>query len=226
MNEIKIQGIVLKLSDYKDADKLASIFSLQHGVITAKFTGVKRDKAKFKSIAQPFVFAEFTLTAKNGLKTVTSASVIDSFYNILTNYNKTICGYIVLDVLKSILPIEKAEPDLFLLTVNALKSIEIENEFIATIDYLLKFLTFSGVGLEFFDTDYVYLDTLSGNFTTKRTNDCIAIDKRVYLTLKNIAKNGLKVEEIAETTAKQILRLLHNIIYLKFNEDVKSFSFL
>lgn len=222
--DTKAKGIVVKLNEYKDADKIASIFTLEQGLITAKFTGVKREKAKLKSIAQPFVFADFTFNESGQNKTVTSASLIDSFYSILTNYQKTIMGYIVLDIVKSILPKEKPEPDLFLLTINTLKNIEEENELIATIDYILKFITFSGMELQFPNSDYVFLDTLNGNFIKEREVGSTAIDKKVYLTLKAI-NNGEEVDA-NETTLKQILRLLHNIIYLKFNEDIKSFEFI
>ena len=222
--DTKVKGIVVKLNDYKDADKLASIFTLEQGIISAKFTGVKKEKAKLKSVAQPFVFADFVLNESGNNKTVTSASVIDSFYNILNTYNKTIMGYIVLDIIKSILPKEKSEPDLFLLTINALQNIENKNEFISTINFILKFISFSGMEIQFLNAEYVYLDTLNGNFSVNREQGFIAIDKKVYLTLKAI--NEEKEIEANETILKQILRLLHNIIYLKFNEDIKSFQFI
>ena len=56
------QGLILKLIDYKDADKLASIFTLTSGVVLAKFVGVRKEKAKLKAIAQPFTFADFSFT--------------------------------------------------------------------------------------------------------------------------------------------------------------------
>ena len=222
--DTKVKGIVVKLNDYKDADKLASLFTLEQGVVTAKFTGVKKEKAKLKSVAQPFVFADFVINENGKNKTVTSALVIDNFYNILNSYNKTIMGYIVLDMVKSILPIEKPEPDLFLLTINALQNIERGNEFISTINYILKFINFAGMEIQFPNAEYVYLDTLNGNFSQTKEPGFIAIDKKVYLTLKAI--NDEDEVEISETILKQILRLLHNVIYLKFNEDVKSFSFV
>ena len=109
--EQNVKGIIIKLIDYKEADKLASIFSLERGIVTAKFAGVKRDKAKFKSVAQPFTFADFTLFEKKDHLTVTGAEIVDSFQNILLNYSKTICGYIVLDMVKSLLPKEKPEQE-------------------------------------------------------------------------------------------------------------------
>ena len=189
MTEEKTQGIVLKLIDYKDANKLASIFTFHNGITTAKFTGIKKEKAKLKAVAQPFVLADFSLSQSGTNKTVVGANIIDNFYQILTSYNKTMCGYIVLDVLKTLLPENQPEQDLFLITVATLKNIEIYNEYVATIDFILKFLTFSGVGVQFTDTDYVFLDKSSGDFTTKKTLHSVEIDKKVYAALKEIAEN-------------------------------------
>lgn len=220
----KTQGLVIKLIDYKDADKLASIFTFDYGVITAKFVGVKKEKAKLKAVAQPFTFADFNFTTRAGNKVVAGANLIDNFYNLMTDFNKTICGYIVLDILKSILPENKPEQDLFLLTISTLKNIEQKNEYIATIDFILKFLNFSGMGVEFLQTDYVYLDKITAELSAKRTSNSVQIDKNVYLTLKSISENEEK--EFNQNTLKQCLRLLHNVIILRLNTEIKSFQFI
>ena len=227
----KVQGIVLKLSDYKEADKLASIFTLEQGVITTKFTGVKKEKAKLKALAQPFVFAEFNLTSKGNLKQVINATLIDNFYPILNHYNKTICAYIVLDIINTILPQNKAENELFVLMLNTLKNIEKQNEYISTIDYILKFFAFSGMEIEMPETDYVYFNKFSGDFEKQSTANSVQIDKKVYAILQEINKDVNKIYQLDKVHEnnekyKQILRLLHNIILIKFNEEIKSFNFI
>ena len=220
----KSQGLVLKLIDYKDADKLASIFTYDYGVLTAKFVGVKKEKAKLKAVAQPFTFADFNFTTRANNRVVAGANLIDNFYQLMLNYNKTICGYIVLDILKSIIPEEKPEQDLFLLTISTLKNIEQNNEYVATINFILKLLNFSGFNVELVDTDYVYFDKETAEFSTQRTQNCSQIDKNVYAVLKSIY-NG-EIEEFNEKTLKQILRLLHNIIFIHFGVEIKSFEFV
>ena len=220
----KTQGIVLKLIDYKDADKLASIFTLDYGVLTAKFVGVKKEKAKLKAVAQPFTFADFNFTKRANNRVVAGANLIDNFYKLMADYNKTICGYIVLDIIKSILPEEKPEQDLFLLTISTFKSIEQNNEFVAVIDFILKFLNFSGLGVQLPQTDYVYFDKLTADFVTVKTELCSQIDKQVYSTLTKI-RAGI-IEDFNKNTLKQILRLLHNIIFIRFGFEIKSFEFL
>ena len=222
MIDEKYKGIVIKLIDYLDADKLASVFTLEKGIILAKFTGVKKEKAKLKAVAQPFTFADFVFNLKGDKRTVTSADIIDSFPRVLSNFNKTICGYIILDMINTLILKEKAEKDIFLLTLSALKELETKDEFIVTINYILKFISFSGLGVTFIETDYAYLD-LNGNFTKSRQE--IQTDKNVYKLLKDV-NSGIEIVDVKDTTKKQALRLLKNIIYLKFNEEIKSFSFI
>ncbi len=224
MTDEKVKGIVVKLIDYKDADRLASIFTLENGLISAKFTGVRRDKAKMKAVAQPFIFAEFNIISRSNNRSIISADIIDNFTNILTDYNKTMCGYILLDMIRSILPHEKREEDIFLLTLSSLKEIEDDNELVATIKYILRFLVFSGVEIILPDSDYVYFDSMSGEFSTNRSVGANEIDKRVYRMLRNIATDQEIV--VSDNTLRQILRLLHKVIYIRFGEDIKSFAFI
>lgn len=184
--EEKFKGIVLQLKDYKDADKIASIFTLEQGILSAKFTGVKREKAKLKAIAQPFVFAEFNYIKKADFITITNATLLDNFYSILMSYDKTICGYIVLDVIKSILPYKKVEQELFLLTLNTLKNLEIQNEYLMCIDFIIKMLSFIGEGLNFPDLDYVNIDRDTGEITENKNQFTSPIDKKIYTILKYV----------------------------------------
>ena len=223
--DTKVKGIVIKTTDYKEADKIASIFSLEQGKIYVKFNGVKKEKAKLKSVAQPFVFAEFNINSKGKTNTVTSANVIDGFFPILSDYNKMMCGYIILDIVRTIIPNEKPEEELFLLLLASLKNIEEKDEYTYTIDFILKFISFSGLGLKFFDSPKIYLDKTIGDFDTIRNPNSIEIDKRVYTIIKNINDENYEFT-YNETTFKQSLRLLHNILFAKFNEDIKSFQFI
>lgn len=224
MIDEKTQGLVLKLIDYKDADKLASIFTYEYGVVTAKFVGVKKEKAKLKAVAQPFTFADFNFTMRANNRVVAGANLIDNFYQLMSDYNKTICGYIVLDIIKSILPENKPEQDLFLLTIATLKNIEQKNEYVSTIDFILKFFNFSGMRVDLPEVDYIYFDKSTGDFLANRNQNSVQIDKPVYLVLKSISTNEQKVYN--QNTLKQCLRLLHNIIFIRFNTEIKSFQFV
>ena len=205
--DTKVKGIIIKLIDYKDADKLAQIFSFDEGVITAKFVGVKKEKAKFKAVAQPFVFAEFVLSVKGEHKTVTSVEMIDSFDKLLLDYSRTMAGYVVLDMIRRLIPEGKPEQDIFLLTLSTLKKLETEDVNSTLIDYIIKFIDMQGMAIELPNSKYIYLDNLTGNFSTTRTINSTEIDKKVYSYLYNIANikeyRKLHDEKIEDKTEKQ-----------------------
>ena len=82
MDEIKTKGIVIKATDYKDSDKLVTIFSAEKGLIRARARGVKKNKAKLAFAVQPFAFIEFMLTERDGFYTIINATSVDQFFNI------------------------------------------------------------------------------------------------------------------------------------------------
>lgn len=217
--ETKVKGIILSTKDYLEADKLASIFSYEQGVISAKFVGVKKERAKLKGLAQPFTFAEFELVSKKSLSTVKQGYVMDNFGGILSDYNKTICAYILVDIIKSILPKNKPEQELFLLAVNSLKKIEQQNCYQALIEFIISFISVSGEELNLFETENkIYLDKAIGDFTPTYNKFTVEIDKKVF--------NALTVPTANDLISKSCLKLLNNILSIKYDTEIKSFSFL
>ncbi|MBQ8430765.1 MAG: DNA repair protein RecO [Clostridia bacterium] len=218
MEEIKTKAIVLKTTDYGEADKIASLFSLEYGKISAKFVGVKRAKAKLRYLIQPFSFIELECMKRQDFYMVKTGGVIDSFPNIISDYSKTICGYIVVDIIDKILLKNKVEKDIFLLTARALKAIENSNPYRATIDYIIIFFDLLGEALNLELTEKMFLDLNLGNFSANRSENCLEIDKKCYQNLSTDLKN--------ENLNKMSLRLLHNIFKAKYDIELNSFSFL
>ena len=90
MEEIKTKGVVLKAVDFKDSDKIVTIFSADFGLIKARVRGVKKAKEKLAFAVQPFAFVEFVLTAKGGFYTVINATSIDQFFNVTLDFDNYI----------------------------------------------------------------------------------------------------------------------------------------
>ena len=105
-----------------------------------------------------------------------------------------------------------------------IKKIETNNEYAEVIDFILKFLNFTGFAVELPNVEYVYFDKLTAEFVESRTELCMQIDKSVYHTLKAI-QNGEKTE-FNEKHLKQSLRLLYNVIINRFGTEIKTFEFL
>jgi len=217
--DTKVKGIILNTKDYKEADKIASIFSYELGIISAKFVGVKKEKAKLKALAQPFTLAEFELMSKKDFNTVKTGIVIDNFPQIISDYTKTICAFILMDIVKSIVIKNKPEPDLFLLTVNTLKQIEQEDAYQSLIEYIINFTSLMGEELNIFPTDkHVYLDKSIGDFVPTPNMYTVEIDKKVF--------NALSVPTNNDSIKKSCLKLLNTILASKYEVELTSFSFI
>ena len=135
--EIKVNAIVIKTVDYKDNDKILTLYSLEYGKITATIKGVKKSGAKLKFASEPFSFCEYILAAKGDRYTVINASHIDTFYNLRLNLKKYYTVALVGEFASKLIEDGTADEYLFSLVINTIKNICYqENEFF----YLCKFL--------------------------------------------------------------------------------------
>lgn len=143
MADIVVKGIVLGGLNYKEKDKLLHVFTLEKGLITCKLVGVLSANAKLKNVKEPFCFAEFNLNYKLSnqesiIYTVTSANIIESFYNIVSDLDKFYAGCAILEIIKKVAPVESANEPLFIESLRALKAIAFED--VAPEVVLVKFL--------------------------------------------------------------------------------------
>lgn len=213
----KVKGFILSTNDYQDADKLASFFSYELGVITVKFSGVKKQNAKYKMVCQPFCLCELDLAQKNTFYTVTSANVLDSHYDLLKDYDKTICAFIVTDIIRTVLPKEKSEPEVFVFALQALMGIR-ENAFVGLKNFMLRFLQSQGMDVLIgTDDKFVYLDKYEGDIVTERNQNTVSLDKKVYDFLSSDQPTDRKVMISA-------CRLLNTIFAIKLDIELKTFA--
>lgn len=99
MDIVSLDGLCIRTIDYKDNDKLITLYCAEKGKITATAKGVKSAKAKLKFCASPFCFGKYQLAAKNGRFTVVGCDVYDGFFSLTTDIESYYCGGCVLEVL-------------------------------------------------------------------------------------------------------------------------------
>ena len=110
MEELKIKGVVIKAIDYKDSDKLVTIFSAEKGLIKARVRGVKKDKAKLAFAVQPFAFVEYLMSERNGFYTVINASSIDQFFGITADFDSYLFMLSCLEIIEKTSQFEPSFP--------------------------------------------------------------------------------------------------------------------
>lgn len=162
--DVKTEAVVLQAIDYKDNDKLLTLFSPTMGKITAGIRGVKKPKAKLAFAAQPFSFCEYVLAEKGGRYTVTAAYLHESFFELRTSVDSFYAACAVTEVCKELSLENERYEGLFIAFVECLKALTLsgEDEAESLIAFALIALQESGYPL-----DLSYLEECEGDIGDK-----------------------------------------------------------
>ena len=230
--DVKTQAIVLQTIDYKDNDKILTLFSPELGKITAGIRGVKKPKARLSFAAQPFCFAEYVLAEKGGRYTVTGAYLHESFFSLRTDIVRFYAACALAEICRAILPENERYENLFIGLIEALKSLSLAEDDPAesVIGFLLIALRESGypIDLSYLEAcdgdigDKIWFDFSDGRFTS--FDRCVQGERAsvsTYHTLRKCA--GLTYEEsLLADGKKRALRLLKAFLTEKTEEKYEN----
>ena len=174
--EIKTEAIVLQSIDYKDSDKLLTLFSPSLGKITVGARGVKKPKAKLAFAAQPFCFCEYILAEKGGRYTMTNAYLHESFFGLRYDVVRFYAACAMAEICLSILYENEKYEGLFVGLIEGLKALALaqDDPAEAVLTFVLTALRESGypLDLSFLEEcegdigERLYFDFADGRFTT------------------------------------------------------------
>lgn len=230
--ELKTDAIVLQSVDYKDNDKLLTLFSPALGKITAGIRGVKKPTAKLSFASQPFCFAEYVLAEKGGRYTVTGAYLYESFFSLRYDIIRFYSACALAEIALAVLMENEKYDGLFIGLVEGLKSLSISEDDPAetVISFLLIALRESGYPIDLslaeeLDWDIgekLYFDFADGRFTDlDRAERGERASVSTYHTLRKCA--GLDYEEDKLAGGKKrALRLLKAFFLDKTESGLKN----
>ena len=216
--EIKTEAIVLQAIDYKDNDKLLTLFSPELGKITAGIRGVKKPKARLSFASQPFCFAEYILAEKGGRYTVTGAYLHESFFELRTDLTRFYAACAGAEICRVLAQENERHDSLFIGFIECLKALCLndENEADTLVTFSIVALRESGypIDLGFLEEcdgdigDKLWFDFADGRFTTfERCTQGERASVSTYHTLRKCA--GLTYDEsVLSGGRKRALRLL------------------
>lgn len=75
-----LNGIVIGCTDYRDNDRMLTLFTVERGRVDCKARNCRKPTAPLLACAQPFVYGEYTVFFAKDRGTVDSCDVRESFY--------------------------------------------------------------------------------------------------------------------------------------------------
>ena len=76
MDYLTTRGLVLRTTEYKETDRILTVLSADHGLLTMKARGVRSNRSKLKGACQLLTYAEFTVGEAPGFSSITEATDI------------------------------------------------------------------------------------------------------------------------------------------------------
>ena len=146
MKLIKVKGIVIRESTYKDNDKIITILTDSIGKVSVIAKGAKKTNSPYLASSQYLVYSEFVLYQNTGYFYLNSASVINTFYNLIVDLDKL---QTVFELTKLINSVTDENQDcerilkLFLNTIYALDKIDKDKKLIVNA-FKIKLFTLLG----------------------------------------------------------------------------------
>lgn len=85
MPDVTMQAIVLRAANYRDYDRILTLFAFGEGRVTAAARACRRMKSPLLNSTTPFVSGEFVLNERQGRYTVRSCAVMQAHYPLRSN---------------------------------------------------------------------------------------------------------------------------------------------
>lgn len=120
----KIEGIVIKRRDYKEADKLITVFSKEKGKIILLAKGVRRLNSRKSSSVELFNRLNLYFLNNNNFNLLTETQLINSYSFWKNNLVRVGVAYYLCELIDKLLPEQQAHTDAYLLLENSLCLLE------------------------------------------------------------------------------------------------------
>jgi len=149
-----VHGIILRAQDFKDADRLYSILTLENGLIKASAKSVKKTESKLSGFLLPSNQVVLMLAGgKSGISRIAQVKVEETYSQIVKDHEIFLLFSQSVEVLLSSFKENSAEQDIYritLLFLNDLNSedLSIEKKKVLQLSYfsqLLKMLGFQAI---------------------------------------------------------------------------------
>lgn len=237
------EGIILSETNYSESSKILNVLTKEYGLIGIMSKGCRNVKSKLRGVSRKLVYGTFHVYYKeNGLSTLISVDVIQSFSKTMMDLEKISYASFLLDL--SLQIVRQSEDDFFELLRDVLLKIEEGfNPLVLTNIFELKMLDYLGVRPSIdccsicgSDRSIVTISVHRGGYVCRNcfTNEGFVLEKTIkmirmyyYVEVKNISKL-----EVSSEVSREVNQFLDDYyerytgLYLKSKEFIKKVNML
>ena len=144
-------GIILYRQPFREADRIVSLYTRQHGRINVRLPGVARPTGKLKAFSEPFVYGDYRIYVRRGgtVGTVTGGKLHQVFHTVRRSLKRTTLAMHFCELVQRLTPLHQPSEAKFELLLSALTELEYgqPNPAFAAA-FTLRLMTLAGFGLD------------------------------------------------------------------------------
>jgi len=172
------EGIVLARKNYGEADRILSVFCLNHGRISLIAKGIRRPKSRKRGHLEIFSHIKFHAVSGHGLDLMTEAEVIDNFAAVRKSLKKVSLAYYFCEVIGKITHEGETNENLFRLLIGNIERLKYETKLKdLRVDFVHELLTLLGFwpkGKVIFDVDKKLEEVIERQLYSKRVGKILS----------------------------------------------------
>jgi DNA repair protein RecO (recombination protein O) len=124
MGSVCCEAIVLGAMDYRESDRIVTLFTIEHGKIEGIARGAKKSVRRFGGALEPFARLRIEVVLKEGLSSVLQTDIVSVFPKVRNDLEKIgLAGY-ACELTDLMLPEGMASPRLFRLLASYLEHLD------------------------------------------------------------------------------------------------------
>jgi DNA repair protein RecO (recombination protein O) len=196
----KVEGIVIRTSDYGETNKIVTVYTRELGKIGLMARGAKKPSSRLSAIAQLFTYGYFLIQPSNGLGTLQQGESISSMKHIKADIYLTAYASYIIELTDKAVEEKKTNPFLFEMLFQTLTYINegFDSE-IVTMIYEMKMLHVIGL--------YPHLNSCA-NCNETEARFSFSISEGGFLC-HNCSRKDAHVLHISPSTVR-LLKLFHS----------------
>jgi DNA repair protein RecO (recombination protein O) len=117
---LRTQGIVLRYTNFKESDRMLTLFSPELGKMSVLARGCRKPKSRFLAATQLFAYGEYVLHKKGEIYILTQGDIIDSFFDIRGDVEKFAYASYIINLVEEVAVSEEQNTPLFSLLLQIL----------------------------------------------------------------------------------------------------------
>ena len=121
---VKTQGLVLRETNYKEADKILTVLTREGGKRTVKARGCRRKNSPLAASAQLLAWSDMTLFAYRDRLTLNEAEALELFWGVRADVEKLALASYFAEVTEAVAEEGRPDPALLSLALNSLYALD------------------------------------------------------------------------------------------------------